>query len=674
MLLLSNMELDDDLFRRTGAGCAQHMNLMDASQEEVESEFEVHVPRAMKTPVITVANFPTQSTLRNDIFHDPEAANWNLGVKIELGLQASTSLAQNRNFWSSVWTTVEGTLGAYKSRAKEFRNFVYELQARAVAYDQDLAHCGLVSEAKRQRHDVEPDGFRLSHKNLVLQLWDRRLTYSSNNVARLAAVRAEELAAGNQDTYKLYLDIKAKVLAGEQVKICVEGEAGSGKTYLLNALTAALRLTNDKRVLAVSVTRGGLDTLLGGELLVERFRVTKYALNDLDSQAMDLTPTELRALAAVDLIIIDGCQRLPAQHFVLMDKLFQSVMNNEDFMGGKSVLMAADWAQPVDEARPSMRFLARNQRFIDQVSKVTLEGNKRFDDSCSGNWKRFINNVASRHGYVDDIPLEVKQIPYKLGPDEKNCGLSDLINFVYNNIEWQIGQNGEGNPAYFYSRVILTRQATMAELINNFIVKQLPAPWFMQVALALDSRPRMQRSGRLLGPPFQLKLSPGMPLMLTQDINPARGLCQGTLVYFDSLSTTTMRVKRRLVEDGGWEQVTLAKTITKMRSTEGWDGFPSRVFERVQFPVRPAFAQVLTKAEGKTYERVGLLWSKEPTRVLHGELYLAVSRVRHPKNLAICVPWHMEDLFKTPDDFDNCSLLMDSLTEKPGLLNTVFNF
>ena len=669
------MDIDDDLFRRTGSGCAQHMNLMDLTQEEVLDEFEVHVPRAMKSPVITVTNFPTFSTLRNDIFHDPEAVNWNLGVKIELGLQASAHLAHNKTFWLSVWHMVESTLGAYKSRAREYRNFMHELQARGVAYDQDLAYCGLLAEAKKHRHDVDPDGFRLSQKNLVLQLWSRRLTYSSINVARLAEVRAEELAAGNEITYKLYLDTLAKVRAGEQVKLCIQGEAGSGKTYFLNAIAAALKHANEKLVLSVSVTRGGLDTLLGGELLAEVFRVTKYALNDLDSHAMDLTPTELRALAAVDLIIIDGCQRLPAQHFVLMDKLFQTVMNTDTFMGGKSVLMAADWAQPVDEARPSMRFLGRNQRFLSEVSKVTLEGNKRFNEPhASGSWQSFITNVASRHGYVDDIPLEVKQIPYKLGADEKNCGLSDLINFVYNNIEWQIGQHSEGNPAYFYSRVILTRQATMAELINNFIVKQLPAPWFMQVALALDSRPRMQRSGRLLGPPFQLKLSPGMPLMLTQDINPSRGLCQGTLVYFDTLSTTTMRVKRRLVEDGAWEHIILAKTITKMRSTEGWDGFPSRIFERVQFPVRPAFAQVLTKAEGKTYERVGVLWSKEPARVLHGELYLAVSRVRHPKNLAICVPWHMEDLFKTPDDFDNYTLLMDSLTEKPGLLNTVFNF
>ena len=113
--------------------------------------------------------------------------------------------------------------------------------------------------------------------------------------------------------------------------------------------------------------------------------------------------------------------------------------------------------------------------------------------------------------------------------------------------------------------------------------------------------------------------------------------------------------------------------ISMERASENWDGFPSKTFERVQFPLRPAFAQTLTKAEGKTYERVGLLWSKEPTRVLHGELYLACSRVRHPKNLAICVPWHMEDLFKTPDEGDHYGLLMESLTEKPGLVNTVFH-
>ena len=668
------MEIDDDLFRRMGSGAAANMNHTDVMEEE---EVQVLVPRTQKTPVRTVPDFPSCQTLREKIFNDPDASIWSLSDAMEVGLQASINMkfygqTSNNKFWMTIWNGVEHKI-AFASKITELRGFIYELQARALAFDLDLEQCGMLHVARLHRFDVDETGHRLSKKNLYILQIELRLLKHSHNCSRLKLAREKDLATGLESTHKLYLDIIAAVHRGTQVKICLQGQAGTGKTFFLNTLIARLYHDN-KLVIAMNTTRGGLDTLLGGELFGDRFRVNKYALNDFNDFHMDLTPAEERALAAVDLLIFDGCQRMPAQHFVMLDKLLRKIMGKQDvFMGGKSIVMAADWAQPIDEARPSMRFLARNKCFDTNMGKVTFEQNFRFSPLCSRQWRAFIKNASLRHGYLEDIPLEVQQIALVQGVDAKKCGMSELINFVYNNIDWQIGQGG-GNPTYFYSRVILTRQATFAEMINNFIVKQLPAGWFMEVSQALDSRPNMQKVGRLLGPPYQLKLSPGMPLVLTQDLNRHRGLLKGTLLYFESLSDYVMRTKRRLVEDGAFETIILNKTITKMRANEDWAGFPSRIFERVQFPVRPAFAQVLTKAEGKTYERVGVLWTKEPARVLHGELYLALTRVRNPRNLAICVPWHLEDMFKTPNDFDNYSVLMDSLSEKFGLINTVFNF
>ena len=672
-----DMEIDDDLFRRTANGAEQHMNLTEASESDLEQEERVLKPRSQRTPVRTTPNFPNALQLRDATFNlDPDVTTWSLVDHLEVGLLLTRPIPHDTppkahaQFFLLIWSELEKKV-TYSSKHKEFRQFIYALQARAYAYDMDLKHLGLKEEALKRSCDIEPGSLRLGLKGLPLQLLELRWAKQTHNCQRLRVAREKDLAAFNAELYQTYNQLFGQLIDGQQVRFCLEGRAGTGKTYFLNTVIARC-VTEQRLVLPLHATRGGLDTLLGGQLFPLYLCLAKYGLGNLNEHAMELTPSEERALAAVELIIIDGCQRLPAQHFILLDRLLRRVMGVDRFMGGKHLLMAADWSQPIDEARPSLRLLSRNTLFDEHMIKVKAEVNQRTQPYVSEAWQNFIMQTATHNGWIDPIPLEVKQIPFIQGVDHKQCGMTELINFVYNHMEWHIGSN-EGNASYFYSRVILTRQATYAEVINNYIVSTLPASWFMKVAEATDSRPRMERSGRLVGPPFHLKLSPGMPLVLTQDLNPSRGLVRGTLVYFDQLSSHTMRVKRRLVEDGTFETLILPKTITKMRASENWDGFPSKTFERVQFPLRPAFAQTLTKAEGKTYERVGLLWSKEPTRVLHGELYLACSRVRHPKNLAICVPWHMEDLFKTPDEGDHYGLLMESLTEKPGLVNTVFH-
>lgn len=56
---------------------------------------------------------------------------------------------------------------------------------------------------------------------------------------------------------------------------------------------------------------------------------------------------------------------------------------------------------------------------------------------------------------------------------------------------------------------------------------------------------------------------------------------------------------------------------------------------RVQFPVRPAFAMTINKAQGQTLQMAGLFL---PTPVFsHGQLYVALSRVGSPGRLKVMV-------------------------------------
>jgi ATP-dependent DNA helicase PIF1 len=56
-------------------------------------------------------------------------------------------------------------------------------------------------------------------------------------------------------------------------------------------------------------------------------------------------------------------------------------------------------------------------------------------------------------------------------------------------------------------------------------------------------------------------------------------------------------------------------------------------FTRRQFPVRPAFAMTINKAQGQTFKRVGV-FLPQPC-FSHGQLYVAVSRVGDPDGVKI---------------------------------------
>ena len=58
-------------------------------------------------------------------------------------------------------------------------------------------------------------------------------------------------------------------------------------------------------------------------------------------------------------------------------------------------------------------------------------------------------------------------------------------------------------------------------------------------------------------------------------------------------------------------------------------------FKRRQFPIRLAFAMTINKAQGQTLNKVGL-YLKDPV-FSHGQLYVAMSRVRRPEDLRMII-------------------------------------
>ena len=60
------------------------------------------------------------------------------------------------------------------------------------------------------------------------------------------------------------------------------------------------------------------------------------------------------------------------------------------------------------------------------------------------------------------------------------------------------------------------------------------------------------------------------------------------------------------------------------------------ILRRRQFPIQLAFAMTINKSQGQTFEEVGLFLERDVFS--HGQLYVALSRVKHPNQLTVKAP------------------------------------
>ena len=130
-------------------------------------------------------------------------------------------------------------------------------------------------------------------------------------------------------------------------------------------------------------------------------------------------------------------------------------------------------------------------------------------------------------------------------------------------------------------------------------------------------------------PNHKLKLKTGIPIMLLRNIDQAKGLCNGTRLQVKHLGKNVICAT---VITG--KNIGDSIFIPRMDLVPSDSGLPFK-FQRRQFPISLCFAMTINKSQGQTLSRVGL-YLPQPV-FTHGQLYVAISRVKTKRGLKILI-------------------------------------
>jgi len=388
--------------------------------------------------------------------------------------------------------------------------------------------------------------------------------------------------------------------------------AGTGKTLFANFLACTLR-SQGRVVVCVAASALAASLLQGGHTAHHALHIPIPAN---DGTFCSLSSAERQIVRSADLIIWDEASMIHQDVADTVSRTLQDIMHCVRPFGGKTVVFTGDFKQllPVVRMGRGDNNTLHRCEWWSSVQRFSFAHNYRAHQDAA--FALMLEHVG--RGVMASVPIP---------PASVASGIPDLVHRVFGDNLFLADANS----------MVLTLTLEDAEVINDYCL--LHCGGESRTALAADTMlncrnpdlyPMEVVAGiRMHGaPPSCLHLKVGARYMIIKNI--MRNVFNGVRCQLMAFAGTRCVFVKLLSGPGNGETVLLPSCVFTISPESS--GLPFSVRRR-QFPLIPAYAVTVHKAQGQTLRTVGLYVTIE--MFTHGLLYTALSRTRGWDNIVV---------------------------------------
>ena len=422
----------------------------------------------------------------------------------------------------------------------------------------------------------------------------------------------------------------------------IDGPGGSGKTYLYNTLLHSVRAQGGTFI-SVAWTGVAAMLLLDGQTSHTGFRLP-LRIDETTSLHQDRSSQVWKRIESASIIIWDEISLVPRYALDSVDRLCRNVTGIDKPFGNKLFVVGGDFRQCLPIMRNAHRsaiveLSVKFARSWPSAIKLSLTQNMRAPGAEFNNWLLQVgegtqgNKVSIQS---DMLTNEQDLIDFTFG---RTLSISEQLirRELRNDNNTDLLQDfcesailcAKNNDTFELNDKILNIQPGQLSTYNS-IDKVNSDETGAHTMFPVEFLNTITPSGF---PQHKLTVKRGTPVILLRNMSIHHKLTNGTRMIIKDVHRHSLVCK--VVMKGKLTNQIVFLPRIDFDSNGSDTPIP---FRRRQFPVRVAFAMTINKSQGQTLGRVGLAL-RSPC-FSHGQLYVALSRVRSRENVKIFIPDH----------------------------------